>query len=140
MFSELPVAVYGPVGLRGHVGCDRATTRSWGYTTCGDCFSEALDLASRDVLLLLSSNNFDRAFEGASHSFDRRVGPPLDPAEKKSLSERDICTKFITPALVDDSKWDLKTQIREEYTVSKGRVMVLAHGSERGRAGRAFGD
>ncbi len=33
--------------------------------------------------------------------------------EKRSLSERDICTKFITPAL-RSSGWDEITQIREE--------------------------
>ena len=32
---------------------------------------------------------------------------------KKDLSERDICTKFITPALVR-AGWDLHGQVREE--------------------------
>ena len=32
---------------------------------------------------------------------------------KKDLSERDICTKFITPA-VQQAGWDLYSQIREE--------------------------
>ena len=36
-----------------------------------------------------------------------------DP-EKRTLSERDICTKYITPALTTADKWDLMTQIREE--------------------------
>ena len=31
---------------------------------------------------------------------------------KKELSERDICTKFITPALLD-AGWDIKRQIRD---------------------------
>jgi type I restriction enzyme R subunit len=31
---------------------------------------------------------------------------------KKELSERDICTKFITPAVTQDG-WDLLSQIRE---------------------------
>ena len=30
---------------------------------------------------------------------------------KKQMSERDICTKFITPAL-ESSGWDIKKQIR----------------------------
>ena len=34
--------------------------------------------------------------------------------DKKSLSERDICTKYITPAIVQTARWDLHTQIREE--------------------------
>ena len=44
--------------------------------------------------------------------------------DKKSLSERDICTKYITPALVKGNKWDINTQIREEVTFTDGRVLV----------------
>jgi type I restriction enzyme R subunit len=47
--------------------------------------------------------------------------------DKKRLSERDICTKFITPALTR-AKWDLMNQIREEVSFTKGRVIVR-HGS-----------
>ena len=43
--------------------------------------------------------------------------------DKKSLSERDICTKFITPAL-SKAGWDVDSQIREEVNLTKGRVMV----------------
>ncbi len=43
--------------------------------------------------------------------------------EKKQLSERDICTKYITPAL-ESAGWDIATQIREEYQLTKGRVIV----------------
>ncbi len=42
---------------------------------------------------------------------------------KKQLSERDICTKYITPAL-EKVGWDITTQIREEYSLTKGRVIV----------------
>lgn len=42
---------------------------------------------------------------------------------KKSLSERDICTKFITPAL-EAAGWDVATQIREEFPLTKGRIIV----------------
>ncbi len=42
---------------------------------------------------------------------------------KKQLSERDICTKFITPAL-EQAGWDVATQIREEYSITKGRIIV----------------
>ena len=35
---------------------------------------------------------------------------------KKSLSERDICTKFITPAL-ENAGWDKQMQILEEVTI-----------------------
>jgi len=37
--------------------------------------------------------------------------------DKKTLSERDICSKFITPSLTANNKWDLMNQIsagREE--------------------------
>lgn len=45
---------------------------------------------------------------------------------KKALTEADIRTKFITPALVgpNGDKWDLMAQIREEAYFTKGRVMV----------------
>jgi type I restriction enzyme R subunit len=42
---------------------------------------------------------------------------------KKQLTERDICTKFITPAL-EQAGWDIATQIREEFPLTKGRVIV----------------
>ena len=58
-----------------------------------------------------------------------------DPA-KKELSERDICTKFITPALVAGNKWD-QNQIREEVYFTKGRVLVRGQKSSRGEARRA---
>ena len=41
----------------------------------------------------------------------------------KNLSERDICTKFITPA-IESAGWDIATQIREEFPLTKGRVIV----------------
>lgn len=40
---------------------------------------------------------------------------------KKSLTERDICTKFITPA-VKQAGWDEMTQLREEVSFTKGRM------------------
>lgn len=42
---------------------------------------------------------------------------------KKSLSERDICTKFITPSLIA-AGWDINTQIREEVGFTDGRIYV----------------
>ena len=44
--------------------------------------------------------------------------------DKKQLSETDIRTKFITPAIcgLSDKKWDLMSQIREEAYFTKGRV------------------
>ncbi len=43
--------------------------------------------------------------------------------DKRKLSERDICTKYITPALAQ-SGWDVTTQIREEFPLTKGRIIV----------------
>lgn len=42
--------------------------------------------------------------------------------DKKDLSERDICTKYITPAILH-AGW-LQNQIREEVTLTDGRVLV----------------
>jgi type I restriction enzyme, R subunit len=61
----------------------------------------------------------------------------MSAANKKYLSERDICSKFITPALVAGGKWDLMTQIREEVSFTKGRVLVRGKKSSRGEAKRA---
>jgi type I restriction enzyme, R subunit len=44
---------------------------------------------------------------------------------KKDLSERDICTKYITPAVVN-AGWDIQWQIREEVGFTKGRIIVRA--------------
>ena len=56
--------------------------------------------------------------------------------DKKSLSERDICTKFISPALVE-AGWDAMSQIREEVTITKGRITVRGKRVSRGKANRA---
>lgn len=56
---------------------------------------------------------------------------------KKSLTERDICTKFITPAL-EAAGWDLMHQIREQYYFTDGRVMVRGQTVKRGD--RKFAD
>ena len=41
----------------------------------------------------------------------------------KELSERDICTKFITPAITQ-AGWDVHSQVREEVTFTAGRIIV----------------
>lgn len=53
-----------------------------------------------------------------------------------TLSERDICTKFITPALVA-AGWDLQAQIREEVSFTKGRIIVRGKLVTRGKSKRA---
>jgi type I restriction enzyme R subunit len=58
---------------------------------------------------------------------------------KKDLTETDIRTKFITPALVgaNGEKWNLMTQIREEAYFTKGRVIVRGKTVHRGEAKKA---
>lgn len=55
---------------------------------------------------------------------------------KKLLSERDICTKYITPA-VKQAGWDEFAQIREEVGFTKGRIIVRGKLVTRGKAKRA---
>ena len=53
-----------------------------------------------------------------------------------TYSERDICTKRITPALVQ-AGWDIQTQIREEVSFTAGRIIVRGKLVTRGKAKRA---
>lgn len=56
--------------------------------------------------------------------------------DKKKLTERDICTKFITPSLVS-AGWDLDSQIREEVGFTDGRIYVRGKLHTRGARKRA---
>jgi type I restriction enzyme R subunit len=55
---------------------------------------------------------------------------------KKDLSERDICSQFINPAL-EAAGWKFATQVREEVSFTKGRVMVRGKVAKRGEPKRA---
>jgi len=55
--------------------------------------------------------------------------------DKKSLSERDVCSKYITPAL-QSAGWDLQNQIREEYGFTYGRIVVRGKKPVRGERKR----
>ena len=55
---------------------------------------------------------------------------------KKSLSERDICSKFITPAL-KQAGWDLDLQVREEFSLTDGRIIVRGNLYTRAKNKRA---
>jgi type I restriction enzyme R subunit len=55
---------------------------------------------------------------------------------KKDLSERDICTKYIQPAL-EKAGWDPMTQIREEVSFTDGRIYVKGNMTCRGKRKRA---
>ena len=55
---------------------------------------------------------------------------------KKRLSERDICTKFITPA-IEKSGWNKHSQLLEEVTFTDGRIHVRGKLNSRGTRKRA---
>ena len=56
--------------------------------------------------------------------------------DKKQLSERDICTKFITPA-IDKAGWDITSQVREEVSFTDGKIYVRGSLTMRGKRKRA---
>jgi type I restriction enzyme, R subunit len=56
--------------------------------------------------------------------------------DKKHLSERDICSKFLTPAVIA-AGWDALLQIREEVSFTKGRIIVRGKLVSRGKGKRA---
>lgn len=43
--------------------------------------------------------------------------------DKKSMSESDICREYITPA-IKDAGWDWETQIKEQVTFTKWKIIV----------------
>jgi type I restriction enzyme R subunit len=59
--------------------------------------------------------------------------------DKKALTETDIRTKFITPAIAGEggSKWNVMTQMLEERYFTKGRVIVRGKTTTRGEAKKA---
>jgi len=62
---------------------------------------------------------------GAAEGADRvrTGGHRVTPINKKTLSERDIVTKYVLPALTRMG-WDVETQVREEVPLTPGRVIV----------------
>jgi type I restriction enzyme, R subunit len=56
--------------------------------------------------------------------------------DKKTLSERDICSKYISPAL-KNAGWDLNTQVLEEVTFTDGKIYVRGKLTARGERKRA---
>ncbi len=56
--------------------------------------------------------------------------------DKKILSERDICTKFITPA-IEKAGWDKHSQLLEEVSFTDGKIFVRGRLTARGKAKRA---
>jgi type I restriction enzyme, R subunit len=56
--------------------------------------------------------------------------------DKKTLSERDICTKFITPA-IEKAGWNKLTQLLEEVSFTDGKIYVRGKLTARGTKKRA---
>jgi len=56
--------------------------------------------------------------------------------DKKSLSERDICTKFITPA-IESAGWNKITQLLEEVYFTDGKIYVRGKLTSRGKGKKA---
>lgn len=54
----------------------------------------------------------------------------MNSINKKELSEMDIRTKFITPAITN-AGWDSITQMREEYKVTNGRIIARGKSCKR---------
>jgi type I site-specific restriction endonuclease len=69
----------------------------------------------------------------------RKVGKLLNSLvfmPELPLSERDVCSQRINPAL-QESGWDFATQVREEYTLTAGRIMVRGNAASREQGRRA---
>jgi hypothetical protein len=77
----------------------------------------------------------ERGERGGNERGDVRLDSGCD-VNKKDLSERDICTKFITPA-VTQAGWDIHSQVREEVGFTKGRIIVRGKLVTRGKPKRA---
>ena len=48
------------------------------------------------------------------------------------MTETDIRTKYITPAIIN-AGWNIKTQLKEEYSFTDGRIIVKKKGTSRGQ-------
>ena len=56
--------------------------------------------------------------------------------DKKTVTEQDIRTKYITPA-IEGAGWDIQTRVREEVTLTAGRVIVRGRLVSRSKSKRA---
>ena len=57
-------------------------------------------------------------------------------SSKRELSEQDICTQYILPAL-KQTGWDIRTQVRQEVSFTDGRIYVKGDRTTRGKKKRA---
>ena len=93
---------------------------------------------------IVLSQHLARPGERGRHALNGRIGAErqrieetLTGMDKRNLSECDIGTKFITPAL-RWARWDEMLQIREEVSFTKGRIIVRGKLVTRGKAKRAY--
>src|SRR4030095_2144017 len=82
------------------------------------------------------------AFDLSRFSLEKvsfRFWPWFAPMNKKDLTETDIRTKFITPAILgpNGSKWNVMTQVLAERYFTKGRIIVRGKTVQRGEAKKA---
>ena len=63
------------------------------------------------------------------------VRPDVTPINKKSLSEEDICTKYI--AAVEKAGWDIMSQVRQQVYFTDGRIFVRGKLVSRGKGKKA---
>ena len=63
----------------------------------------------------------------------------MDKDEKQQLSELDICDLFITPA-IKEAGWDQATQIRRDFPLTPGPVIVRGNMSSRNKKKKKFAD
>lgn len=69
----------------------------------------------------------------ARYPADVRAKEWPQEVNKKDLTERDICTKFITPA-VQQAGWDITIQVREQVHFTKGPIIVRGRVVTRGKS------
>src|SRR3989442_1295992 len=109
-------------------------------SNCGNCLNHRL-------IGLLDSTDFSRFFIHYTGHCLRGTKqnhviiyifttPMLSAIDKKSLSERDICTKYISPA-IKNAGWDIETQVLEEVSFTDGRIYVKGKLTARGTRKRA---
>ena len=63
----------------------------------------------------------------------------MDKADKRKLSESDICDLFITPA-IKQAGWDQFKQVRREVTLTPGPVIVRGQLASRNKKKKKFAD
>lgn len=59
------------------------------------------------------------------------------PSDKKQLTEQEIRSQFISPAVVDVAGWNLNSQVREEYPIQLGKIKIKGKNAYRAKAGKA---